>query len=194
MGWKAAFTMSQNLAGLTVLVSSNGLLKFSWKLWQKYLRNMCFWEQDNIYFAMLLSVAMHLLQLLDVCVFSLVKELWRKIQQEWEREVKTGTFQQFFLSLLKWLVNSQSGSIKHNLESGFQTTGIFLLNHQEPLSRLASPILHVSESNVSMNKRLIGLLRENQGSGEGQKWSREKNKTWWVVILRKIFRTKQWNR
>ena len=62
---------------------------------------MCFWEQDNIYFAMFLSVAMHLLQLLDVCVFSLVKELWRKIQQEWEREVKTGTFQQFFLSLLK---------------------------------------------------------------------------------------------
>ena len=38
---------------------------------------------------MLLSVAMHLLQLLDVCVFSLMKELWRKIQQEWEREVKT---------------------------------------------------------------------------------------------------------
>ena len=50
---------------------------------------MCFWEQNNIYFAMLLSVAMHLLQLLDVCVFSLMKELWRKIQQEWEREVKT---------------------------------------------------------------------------------------------------------
>ena len=64
---------------------------------------MCFWEQNNIYFAMLLSVAMHLLQLLDVCVFSLMKELWRKIQQEWEREVKTkGRFnKQFFLSLLK---------------------------------------------------------------------------------------------
>ena len=53
------------------------------------MRNMCFWEQNNIYFAMLLSVAMHLLQLSDVCVFSLMKELWRKIQQEWEREVKT---------------------------------------------------------------------------------------------------------
>ena len=60
------------------------------------LRNMCFWEQDNIYFAMLLSVAMHLLQSLDVCVFSLVKELWRKIQQECEREVKTkGCFNSF---------------------------------------------------------------------------------------------------
>ena len=64
--------------------------------------------------------------------------------------------------------------MKHNLESGFRTTGIFPLNRQEPLSRLPSPILDVSESNVSMNKILVGLLRENWGSGERQKWSRGK--------------------
>ena len=64
--------------------------------------------------------------------------------------------------------------MKCNQESGFQTMGIFPLNRQEPLSRLLSPILDVSESNVSMNETLIGLLRENQGSGERQKWSRGK--------------------
>ena len=60
------------------------------------------------------------------------------------------------------------------MKSGFQTMGIFPLNRQEPLSRLPSPILDVSESNVSMNKILVGLLRENWGSGERQKWSRGK--------------------
>ena len=64
--------------------------------------------------------------------------------------------------------------MKRNLESGFQTAGIFPLNRQEPLSRLPSPILDVSESNVSMNETLIGLLRENQGSGGRQKRSRGK--------------------
>ena len=58
--------------------------------------------------------ATHLLQPLNVCVFSLMKELWRKILQEWRREVRTkGSFnKQFFPSLLKRLVNSQSGSVK----------------------------------------------------------------------------------
>ena len=58
--------------------------------------------------------ATHLLQPLNVCVFSLMKESWRKILQEWKREVRTkGSFnKQFFPSLLKRLVNSQSGSVK----------------------------------------------------------------------------------
>ena len=113
--------------------------------------------EQNVYFAMLPPNATHLLQPLNVCVFSSMKESWRKILQEWKREVRTkGSFnKQFFPSLLKRLVNLQLGSMKHNLESGFWTTGIFLLNHQEPLSRLPSPILDVSESNVSMNKTLI---------------------------------------
>ena len=59
-------------------------------------------------------------------------------------------------------------------QSGFRTTGIFPLNRQEPLSRLPSPILDVSESNVSMNETLIGLLRHNRGSGDRQKRSRGK--------------------
>ena len=133
-------------------------------------------EQNDVYFAMLSPNATHLLQPLDVCVFSLMRESWRKILQEWKREVRTkGNFnKQFFPSLLKKLVNLQSRSMKHNLESRFQTMGIFPLNHQEPLSRLPSPILDVSESNVSMNETLIGLLRENQRSGERQKRSRGK--------------------
>ena len=62
--------------------------------------------------------------------------------------------------------------MKRKMKSGFQTMGIFPLNRQEPLSRLPSPIPDVSESNVSMNETLIGLLRENRGSGEKPKRSR----------------------
>ena len=128
-------------------------------------------EQSNVYFAMLPPNAMQLLQLLDVCVFSLMNESWREILQEWKREIWTkGSFiKPFFPSLFKWLVNPQLELIKHHLESWFWTTGIFPLNHQEPPSRLPLPILNVSESNVSMNKTLIGLLQENQGSGEVRK-------------------------
>ena len=81
-------------------------------------------EQNDVYFVMLLASAMHLLQPLDVCVFSLMNELWRKILQELKREVRTkgGFNKQFFLALLKRLVNSQSRSIKCNLEPGFRTT------------------------------------------------------------------------
>ena len=63
---------------------------------------MCFWEiiyfltltlkvikiaEQNVYFAMLPPNAMQLLQLLDVCVFSLMNESWREILQEWKREI-----------------------------------------------------------------------------------------------------------
>ena len=59
-------------------------------------------EQNDVYFAMLPPNATHLLQPLDVCVFSSMK-----ILQEWKREVRTkGSFnKQFFPSLLKRLVN-----------------------------------------------------------------------------------------
>ena len=39
-------------------------------------------EQNDDCFVMLLASAMDLLQPLDVCVFSLMNELWRKILQE----------------------------------------------------------------------------------------------------------------
>ena len=63
---------------------------------------MCFWEiiyfltltlkvikiaEQNVYFAMLQPNAMQLLQLLDVCVFSLMNESWRDILQEWKKEI-----------------------------------------------------------------------------------------------------------
>ena len=64
--------------------------------------------------------------------------------------------------------------MKRNLESEFRAMRIFPLNHQESLSRLPSPILDVSKSNASINKTLIGLLRENGGSAEKEKRSRGK--------------------
>ena len=68
-----------------------------------------------------------------------------------------------FPFLLKRLVNSQSGSIQRNLESGFRTTGIFPLYRQKPLSRLLSPILDVSESNVFVNETLKDFSERMEG-------------------------------
>ena len=39
-------------------------------------------EQNDVYIAMLLPNATHLLQSLDVCVFLSIKESWRKILEE----------------------------------------------------------------------------------------------------------------
>ena len=46
-------------------------------------------EQNNVHFVMLPPNATHLLQPLDVAVFSSLKRLWRVILDEWKREVPT---------------------------------------------------------------------------------------------------------
>ena len=60
-------------------------------------------EENDIHFVMLPPNATHILQPLDVAVFSSLKQSWRVILDEWKREVRTeGTFdKQFFPSLLK---------------------------------------------------------------------------------------------
>ena len=59
-------------------------------------------------------------------IFFVNKKLSRKIVQEWERHCNGGKFQQFFLSLLKWLVNSQYGSIKQSEIYNFEPQEYFL--------------------------------------------------------------------
>ena len=87
-------------------------------------------QQNDVYFAMLLPNATNLLQPLDVCIFWSMKGSWRKILQERKREVRTrGSFnKQFFPSLLKGLINSQSGSILLNViwNLGFEPHEFFL--------------------------------------------------------------------
>ena len=87
-------------------------------------------QQNDVYFAMLPPNATHLLQPLDVCVFWSMKGSWRKILQEWKREVRIkGSFnKQFFPSLLKRLINPQSGSILLNAiwNLGFEPPEFFL--------------------------------------------------------------------
>ena len=64
--------------------------------------------EQNVYFAMLPPNATHLLQPLDVCVFSSMKESWRKILQEQkreQREVSTNSFSR--LSKNDWSTCSQ---------------------------------------------------------------------------------------
>ena len=99
--------------------------------------------------------ATHLLQPLDVVVFSSLKTAWRVILDKWKKEVQTeGLFnKKYFSSLLKCLVNTQGESMKINLQSGFRAYGICPLDLNEPLSKL--PSLDVSESNSSLNETLI---------------------------------------
>ena len=107
--------------------------------------------------------ATHLLQCLDVVVFSSLKRAWRVILDEWKKEVRTeGSFnKKYFPSLLKRLVDTQGKSMKINLQSGFRACGICPLDPSEPLFKL--PSLDVSESNSSLNETLIDLLKKNRG-------------------------------
>ena len=123
-------------------------------------------DENDIHFVMLPPNATHILQPLDVAVFSLLKQSWRVILDEWKRDVRAeGAFdKQFFPSLLKRLINSQESFMQKNLQSGFGACGIHPLQHSEPLSRLPSmTLLNVSESNSSLNETLIGLLKNNCG-------------------------------
>ena len=132
-------------------------------------------EENDIYFVILPPNATHILQPLDVAVFSSLKQSWRLILDEWKREVRTeGAFnRQFFPSLLKRLINPQESFMQKNLQSGFRAYGIHPLQCSEPLLRLPSTTsLNVSESNSSLNKTLIGLLKNNRGCGEKKRQRR----------------------
>ena len=70
------------------------------------LKLIKFVEQKDVYIAMPLADTAHLLQLLEMFLFSFlflsIKLLWRKILQEWERKVRVkGISNSFFSSLLK---------------------------------------------------------------------------------------------
>ena len=70
------------------------------------LKLIKFVEQQDVYTAMPLPDTTHLLQLLEMFLFSFlflsIKLLWRKILQEWERKIRAkGVFNSFFSSLLK---------------------------------------------------------------------------------------------
>ena len=89
-----------------------------------------------------------------------------------------GFFSGFILIVLNFCevaekITSAFAECQHELERLEMQSGIRILIAKS-LSRLPSPILNVSESNVFMNETLIGLLRENWGSGERQKRSSRK--------------------
>ena len=71
--------------------------------------------------------ATHLMQSLDVAVFSSVKKTWMTILTEWKREVRTAELfnKERFATLLCNFFLSQEAKTKANLIAGFRTTGIF---------------------------------------------------------------------
>ena len=77
------------------------------------------------------------------------------------------------ISLFTSAITSAFAECQCELERLEMQSGIRILIAKS-LSRLPSLILNVSESNVFMNETLIGLLRENWGSGERQKRSSRK--------------------
>ena len=86
---------------------------------------------------MLPSSATHLLQPLDVVIFSSLKRSWRVILDEWKKEVSFD--KKYFPSLLERLVNTQKQTMKKkNLQSVFRACGICPLDCNEP-SEITNP-------------------------------------------------------
>ena len=114
---------------------------------------------------MLPSSATHLLQPLDVAIFSSLKRSWRVILDEWKKEVrkKVSLDKKYFPSLLKRLVNTQEQNMKKKIcNQCLEHVGYA---HYIAMSHLKLPTqdTFISESNSSLNETLIDLLKKNCG-------------------------------
>ena len=91
-------------------------------------------------FICLLPNSTHLLQPLDVSVFSPLKTHWRSILHSWKQTKegrKNATLpKHMFSELLKKLLAETASKLPENIQSGFQKTGIFPLTRQKVISSL----------------------------------------------------------
>lgn len=117
---------------IKVLIGDNLAAHFS-----PYVISMC--EKYNVRFLFLPENSTHLLQPLDVAVFSPLKKQWRRVLTGWKEDCVKGGKEfatlpkQEFPSLLVKLLEKDYGPA---ITAGFEACGIYPLNADRALSRL----------------------------------------------------------
>ena len=119
----------QSLLSLVVLLGDNLPSHFSTIVIDGCIKH-------NIIFITMPANATHLCQPLDLAVFGLVKSSWRRILDKWRKDIHCkGTIPKMqFPGLLKELCETFSS---HNFKSRFQATGIFPLDRNQVLKKVA---------------------------------------------------------
>ena len=120
-------------------------------------------KSHNIYFIMLPQNATHLMQPLDVAVFSSVKRSWRSVLDEWKVRTEGSFDKRYFRMLLSRLWNTALGTMKANMISGFRATGLYPMARAVPLSKLPQGQTTEEASIDAMDETLIELLKKNRG-------------------------------
>lgn len=115
----------------------------------------------DIHFIFLPSNSTHLLQPLDVAVFSSLKSNWREILTEWKQkegqnEVTLPKFK--FPTLLKRLMTRIDGTVKNNVVNGFRKCGIIPLDPQPVLARLPPMPIDLNESQNAVENSFASFL------------------------------------
>ncbi|KAJ8910933.1 hypothetical protein NQ315_014353 [Exocentrus adspersus] len=95
-------------------------------------------QENNIAFVFLPKKSTHICEPLDVAVrgFRPIKIAWRKVLTEWKMHHKGVVPKQTFPSLLKKMLDRIDESIKKNIISGFEATGIFPFNPEKVLNKM----------------------------------------------------------
>ena len=148
-----------DLEGPKVLLGDNLASHFS-------ERSVEYAARSNIHFIMLPPNATHLMQPLDVAVFSSTKRSWREVLNVYKRETRLiGAFnKKYFPMLLTRLWNAQKDRVKQNLVAGFRATGLWPVDRRIPSSRLPDvSMISEADSVESMNDTLIDLLKTHRG-------------------------------
>ena len=136
--------------------------------------------------------ATHLRQPLDVAVFSPAKRTWRRILEQWRKElrVKGSIPKSHFRSLLKKLCD---GLARRNMISGFRVTGLYSLDRQQVLKRIPNANnqdLGGPETSNCLNASVMDLLQGccglNATSNETARSTRKRRKK--IVPGRPIIR------
>ncbi|KAK9737534.1 DDE superfamily endonuclease [Popillia japonica] len=126
-------------------------------------------RDKSIYMTPFPENASHLMQLLDVAVFTPIKKKWQHILDQWRKESRypESLPKEQFPQLLQRLWIGIGDTVSENLKSAFRGTGLHPVNPDEVLK----PIPEGLETNSVVSARtlddsLIELPKEHRGTGE----------------------------
>lgn len=147
---------TRKIEGCKVLIGDNLSSHFSKEVLEAAHKN-------NVLFICIPKNSTHICQPLDVAFYGPLKQMWRKILDEWKMSLqkKSQTLsKEAFPSLLKKLCDKlvDSNGVSNNLVSGFLKTGIYPFCPEKVLERL--PAFHVTAGNdIDVSSVLIDFLK-----------------------------------